>query len=451
MNHNTLILAVAAFATLGVITRPLRLPEHVWAVVGAVVLIACGFFPWRNAVAAAANGMDVYLFLIGMMLLAEVARQEGLFDWLAALAIRYAGGSARRLFLIIYAVGTLVTVFLSNDATAVVLTPAVYAAATAARVEPLPYLFICAFIANAASFVLPISNPANLVIFGTHMPPLAQWLYEFTLPSIASILITYLLLRFTLRAAVDQRISEDFQTEPLSVAGKYVAVGISLTAVVLLGASSFDRQLGLPTFIAGTAVTSIVLIISRQSPLPVLRHLMGSIAARCRTVHIGRGCRADWDFEFGHAEASQCRGILASGGFFRCRHHPRSRFKPDEQPSDWLGRCHGQPKCPCPPASDERSIDRRRSWPQPLRDGFARDNSVAIRAEARRRSCDSGTVPETWNTRHAFSISGGPFGNHSGAIATNVRLWPYALYCRLRDLGRLRGITDARLWIGVEP
>ncbi|MGA8316337.1 MAG: arsenic transporter [Bradyrhizobium sp.] len=273
MNHNALILAVAAGATLGVIIRPLRIPEYVWAVLGAVVLIAFGLLPWRNAVAAAAKGMDVYLFLIGMMLLAEVARQEGLFDWLAALAIRHARGSARRLFLIIYVVGTIVTVFLSNDATAVVLTPAVYAAATAARVEPLPYLFICAFIANAASFVLPISNPANLVIFGTHMPPLAQWLYQFTLPSVAAILITYLLLRLTQRAAIDQKISGDFQTELLSVGGKCVAVGIALTAVALLGASSLDRQLGLPTFIAGTVVTIIVLIISRQSPLPVLRDI----------------------------------------------------------------------------------------------------------------------------------------------------------------------------------
>jgi arsenical pump membrane protein len=179
------------------------------------------------------------------------SRQEGLFDWLAALAVRYARGSARRLFLIIYAVGALVTVFLSNDATAVVLTPAVYAAATAARVELLPYLFICAFIANAASFVLPISNPANLVIFGTHMPPLAPWLYQFMLPSIASILITYLLLRFTQRAAIDQKISEDFRTVPLSVGGKYAAVDIALTAVALLGASSLHQQLGLPTFIAG--------------------------------------------------------------------------------------------------------------------------------------------------------------------------------------------------------
>ena len=273
MNHNTPILAVAALATLGVITRPLRIPEYVWALVGTVVLVAFGFLPWRNAVAAAAKGIDVYLFLIGMMLLAEVARQEGLFDWLAALAVRHARSSAKRLFLIIYSVGTIVTVFLSNDATAVVLTPAVYAAATAARVEPLAYLFICAFIANAASFVLPISNPANLVIFGAHIPPLAQWLYQFTLPSIASILITYLLLRFTQRAAMNQKISAEFPTEPLSVGGKCVAVGIALTALGLLGASSLDQQLGLPTFIAGTAVTIIVLIISRQSPLPVLRDI----------------------------------------------------------------------------------------------------------------------------------------------------------------------------------
>ena len=273
MIHNTLILAVAALVTLGVISRPLRIPEYVWAVVGTVVLVAFGFLPWRNAVAAAAKGIDVYLFLIGMMLLAELARQEGLFDWLATLAVRHARSSARRLFLIIYSVGTIVTVFLSNDATAVVLTPAVYSAATAARVEPLPYLFICAFIANAASFVLPISNPANLVIFGAHTPPLAQWLYQFTLPSIASILITYLLLRFTQRAAINQTISEEFATEPLSVGGKCVAVGIALTALGLLGASSLDRQLGLPTFIAGTAVTVIVLFTRRRSPLPVLRDI----------------------------------------------------------------------------------------------------------------------------------------------------------------------------------
>jgi arsenical pump membrane protein len=69
---------------------------------------------------------------------------------------------------LIYLLGIVVTTVLSNDATAVVLTPAVYAVMKRAKGDPSPYLFACAFIANAASFVLPISNPANLVMFGNN-------------------------------------------------------------------------------------------------------------------------------------------------------------------------------------------------------------------------------------------------------------------------------------------
>ncbi len=145
-----------------------------------------------------------------MMLLAEIAREEGLFAWLAAVATSHAKGSARRLFLLTYGVGTIVTIFLSNDATAVVLTPAVAAAVNTAKAEqPLPYLLICAFIANAASFVLPISNPANLVIYGSHMPPLLHWLPAYLLPSAVSIAATYLVLRWTQRGALGQKIASD--------------------------------------------------------------------------------------------------------------------------------------------------------------------------------------------------------------------------------------------------
>jgi arsenical pump membrane protein len=271
VDNNGIIWGIAGLATLGVILRPFRLPEYSWAILGAGILVISGLLPWRDALAAARRGTDVYLFLVGMMLLSEVARQEGFFDWLATHAVRHAKGSAGRLFFIVYGVGTLVTVFLSNDATAVVLTPAVYAAATTAGVEPLPYLFICAFVANAASFVLPISNPANLVIFGAHMPPLGRWLVQFLLPSTAAIILTYAALRFTQRKALGLKIAENLATKPLSVGGKCVAIGLGLTAASLLTASALDWQLGLPTFIAGAAVTVIVLLIGRQSPLPVLR------------------------------------------------------------------------------------------------------------------------------------------------------------------------------------
>lgn len=265
------IWTVAALATCGIILRPWRVPEYVWAVCAAVLLTGMGFIPLHSALAAMAKGSDVYLFLIGMMVLAELARQEGLFDWLAMYAAQHARGSGQRLFDLVFLVGTLVTIFLSNDATAVVLTPAVYAAAKAAKAEPLPYLFVCAFIANAASFVLPISNPANLVVFGSHMPPLMTWLWQFTLPSIAAIGLTYIVLRFTQRNHLRKPLKTVITLQPLSSGARLTAFGIVLTAVLLLLASALDLQLGLPTFCAGLATASLIHVRQRLNPLPVLK------------------------------------------------------------------------------------------------------------------------------------------------------------------------------------
>jgi arsenical pump membrane protein len=221
----------------------------------------------RDALVGVGKGVDVYLFLFGMMLLAEVARQEGLFDWLVAVAAKRANGSASRLFLLVYVVGTVVTTFLSNDATAVVLTPAVAAVVKTAKAEqPLPYLLICAFIANAASFVLPISNPANLVIYDAQMPPLLQWLSRYLLPSVLSIVVTFLVLRWTQRIALRQMLSADVPVPALSTAGKTAALGIAATSVVLLGASALDVQLGLPTAVAGFLTAGIVLVRERKNP-----------------------------------------------------------------------------------------------------------------------------------------------------------------------------------------
>jgi arsenical pump membrane protein len=277
LNAAHAIWGIAALATAGVIVRPWRLPEAIWAVAGAVALVAFGLLPWRDALAGVERGVDVYLFLAGMMLLAELARQEGLFDWLATFAVEHARGSPHRLFALVYAVATLVTVFMSNDATAVVLTPAVYAATRAAGAAPMPYLLVCAFIANAASFVLPISNPANLVVFGQQMPPLGDWLRIFALPSVVAIVATYLALRLTQRDALDSTVATVDGPPRLALGGKLAAFGITMTAIVLLAASAMGRDLGLPTFIAGASVTAIVLMLGRQSPLPVLKDVSWSV------------------------------------------------------------------------------------------------------------------------------------------------------------------------------
>jgi arsenical pump membrane protein len=273
-----LIWVISVLAIALVIIRPFSIPEYVWAISGAGLLLVLRLLTPTEGLAGVAKGLDVYLFLTGMMLLAETAREERLFDWLAAHATRLAKGSPQRLFLLIYLVGVAVTTFLSNDATAVVLTPAVASAVRAAKVKnPLPYLFICAFIANAASFVLPISNPANLVIYGAHMPPLLVWLPRYLLPAAVSIIATYFLLLHTQKAALGQHIEQNIELPVLGRGGRMALAGIGITAIALLGASAFDLPLGLPTAITGTLTAVIVLFTTRKSPLEIAKNLSWSV------------------------------------------------------------------------------------------------------------------------------------------------------------------------------
>ncbi len=269
----SLLLLIAGLSILLMLVRPRGIAEVWWVGGGAVLLIALRLVPLKLAGHAVVEGLDVYLFLIGMMLLAELAREQGVFDWLASAAVGHANGSCARLFSLVYVVGTAVTVFMSNDATAVVLTPAILVAVRKARVEPLPYLFICALIANAASFALPISNPANLVVFHAGMPPLGRWLLSFAVPSVASIVSTYLVMRWLFRRELRCGIQDQLKGAPLTANGKLVLAGLGFVVVVLLVASALRRDLGLPTCVAAMAVTAIVSIRARTNPLRLAREI----------------------------------------------------------------------------------------------------------------------------------------------------------------------------------
>jgi arsenical pump membrane protein len=265
--------SIVAVSILLMLVRPRGIREVWWISGGALLLIGLRLVPLKLAAQAVAKGSDVYLFLIGMMLLSELAREQGVFDWVASVSVRGAKGSCSRLFLLVYGVGTLVTIFMSNDATAVVLTPAILTAVRKAKVSPLPYLFVCALIANAASFVLPISNPANLVVFHTGMPPLGRWLGDFGVPSIFSILTTFLVMRILFREELCKSIECEVEDAELSGNGKLVLGGLALTIAVLLTASAMKKDLGLPTSLAALAITAVVSIRAKSNPMKLAREI----------------------------------------------------------------------------------------------------------------------------------------------------------------------------------
>lgn len=265
--------AIVAISIVLMLVRPRNIPEVYWIGGGVLSLVLLRLIPLALAGHALLKAVDVCLFLIGMMLLSELAREHGLFDWLSAIAVRNARGSCVRLFTLVYIVGTVVTVFMSNDATAVVLTPAILTAVRKARVQPLPYLFVCALIANAASFVLPISNPANLVVFHNAMPPLGKWLMAFCIPSVLSILVTYVVMRWIFRHDLRATVVNDVELHALNGNGKIVLASLGLMVAALLTASAFGKDLGLPTCVVAVVITAVACLKERANPFVLAREI----------------------------------------------------------------------------------------------------------------------------------------------------------------------------------
>jgi arsenical pump membrane protein len=267
----TWLLCILVFVL--ILWRPRRIPEYIWAAGGAVLLVVFRLISPSNAWSAMRAGTSVYLFLAGMMLLAELARQHGVFDWLAALALERARGSQFRLFALVYGIGIIVTALLSNDATAVLLTPAVLAVVRRTKTSPLPYLFACAFIANAASFVLPISNPANLVVFDGHLPPLGQWLHIFLPSAVCAILVTFAMLWLRSRADLRQPMQDGVKPPSLSPMGRRAGLGVLLAAGALLATSAMAGPVGPATAAAGLAAMLFVAGRQWRVMMAALRHI----------------------------------------------------------------------------------------------------------------------------------------------------------------------------------
>ncbi len=230
------------------------------------------------------RGTDVYLFLIGMMVLAEVARRGGLFDWVAERAIDLAGGSHARLFALVFAAGIVTTMLLSNDATIVVLTPAVIVALRRSSAPPVAYVMACALVANAASFLLPIANPANLLVFAGRMPALTAWLQMFALPSVAALLVTFAVVAVWFQR--DLRGNSAPRPAPPSQPNIASAIVLALAAIVIVTTSALQGPLGAATAACAAIALAIATLRGFGEAVHVVRNVSWSVIALTAALFI---------------------------------------------------------------------------------------------------------------------------------------------------------------------
>ncbi|GAA4679666.1 SLC13 family permease [Nocardioides nanhaiensis] len=154
---------VALLALLAVAyAHPRRRVEAGVSVGAAALALSVGLLGTEEAWTAVRDLLAVAGFLAAILVVSQVCERAGLFA-VAAAALTRGGAGPVRLFTGAFVLAAAVTAVLSLDATVVLLTPLVLAAARATRASPEPGTYACLRMANSASLLLPVSNLTNLL------------------------------------------------------------------------------------------------------------------------------------------------------------------------------------------------------------------------------------------------------------------------------------------------
>ena len=258
-------LAVMALA----ISRPRGLNEAWPAAGGAAALLALGLLSPTDLVGAARETAGVLLFLLGMMVLSGVLEMAGIFSWAASYAARMSGGSGRRLLVNVFALGAIVTALLSLDVTVIVLTPIVYATVVALRVDPLPYLYACTFVANTGSLVFPMSNLTNLLVVDRLGLPFWRYSLTMAIPNLVAVAANTGIFLWLFRDRLPRRLPGAKPAVSIATSGPFFRISVAVFLVVLAClflAGLAERPLWPVALIGGAALAYVARTVGGKHP-----------------------------------------------------------------------------------------------------------------------------------------------------------------------------------------
>lgn len=270
---NQTLLATGIFlVTYGLIVSE-RAHRTVAALLGGLAVILLGILPQGRAFAAV--DWNVIFLLAGMMIIANILRDTGLFQWAAIQAVRLGRGKPITILLLLVLITAFSSALLDNVTVVVLIAPVTLFVATSLGVSPIPFLIAEVMASNIGGVATVIGDPPNILIasaaeldfltFSTNLTPI-------TLVILAAFCgLAYGLFRPGLQSAQRSLLDVSaFDTATLITDPVLLRKALVVLAAVILG-FLLQGVLGLESAAVAMSGATLLMLWARSDPHVVLR------------------------------------------------------------------------------------------------------------------------------------------------------------------------------------
>ncbi len=229
-----------------------KVHKTVVALFGAGLMLILKILEQHEAFHVEELGIDwnVIFLLISMMVIINLMRPTGVFEYIAIKSAKWGKGDPFRILIIFAIVTALLSAFLDNVTTVLLIVPVTILIADALEVDPIPYLLSCALASNIGGTATLIGDPPNIMIASKAQLNFMDFIYHLA-PIIVVIMVFYILaIRFiwgkklVTKEELKKRIMAMNENEaikdPAMLKKSLFVLGIVLTGFVFHGVLHFQ-------------------------------------------------------------------------------------------------------------------------------------------------------------------------------------------------------------------
>ncbi|MDP2156755.1 MAG: ArsB/NhaD family transporter [Nitrospirota bacterium] len=229
-----------------------KIHKTIIAIFGAGLMLVLKILEQHEAFHLEEFGIDwnVIFLLISMMVIINLMRPTGVFEYIAIKSAKLGKGEPFRIMAIFAVVTAVLSALLDNVTTVLLITPVTLLIADALDVDPIPYLLSCAFASNIGGTATLIGDPPNIMIASKAQLNFMDFIYHLA-PIVIVMMVVYIVVikliwgkKLITRDELKQRImnmnENDAIKDPVMLTKSLVVLGIVLTGFVFHGVLHFQ-------------------------------------------------------------------------------------------------------------------------------------------------------------------------------------------------------------------